>query len=178
MQDLRYPIGHFEHEGPVTEADRARWIGQIEALPEQMRDAVAGLTDAQLDTPYRPGGWTLRQVVHHVPDSHLNSYVRCKWALTEDAPVIKPYDEQGWAELADAREAPVGISLNMLTALHAKWAVLLRSLSPAQWARPFVHPVSGPVDLARTVGSYAWHGRHHLAHITSALERDAGVSGR
>jgi len=169
--DLRYPIGKFEDLAPVTVDDRIRWIEQIESLPEQMRDAVEGLGDAQLDTPYRPGGWTIRQVVHHVPDSHLNSYVRFKWALTEDEPVIKAYDEVGWANLADYG-APVGPSLNFLAALHAKWVTLLRSMTDEQWARRFVHPVSGPMALAQAVGSYAWHGRHHLAHITSTVERE------
>ena len=170
MNDLRYPIGLFEHEGPVADEDRARWIGQIEALPERMRRAVDGLGDAELDTPYRPGGWAIRQVVHHVPDSHTNSYVRFKWALTENEPLIKAYDEVGWANLADAR-APVGPSLDVLTALHAKWVILLRSMTSEQWARRFVHPVSGPQRLDTALGSYAWHGQHHLAHITSTAER-------
>ena len=172
MHDLRYPIGPFEHDGPVSGTDLDRWIGQIEALPEQMRRAVSGLTEDHLDTPYRPGGWTLRQVVHHVPDSHLNSYVRFKWALTEDEPTIKAYDEVAWAELPDVQRVPVETSLDFLALLHAKWVVLLRSLSRDQLARRFVHPVSGPVDLATTVGSYAWHGRHHLANITRTAERE------
>ena len=169
--DLRYPIGRFEHDGPVTDSDRERWIAEVEALPEQMRRAVEGLSDAQLDTPYRPGGWTIRQVVHHVPDSHVNSYVRFKWALTEDEPVIKAYDEVGWANLADYR-APVGPSLDFLAALHAKWVRLLRTMTDEQWARRFVHPESGPTELALALGSYAWHGQHHLAHITSTVERE------
>lgn len=168
----QYPIGRFAHEGPVGDEDLERWIGEIEALPERMRRAVEGLTEAQLDTPYRPGGWTLRQVVHHVPDSHLNAYLRCKWALTEDEPRIKPYDEKGWAELADSRTLPVGPSLDLLAALHARWVALLRSLTREQLARRFVHPESGPVELAWAVGSYAWHGRHHLAHVTSTLARE------
>lgn len=172
MPNLRYPIGRFAHDGPVTDADLARWIEQLAVLPDQMREAVGGLTEAQLDTRYRPGGWTLRQVVHHVPDSHLNSYVRFKWALTEDEPTIKPYDEQGWAELGDYRTVPVATSLDFLALLHARWVALLRTLTREQWARRFVHPVSGPADLARTVGSYAWHGQHHLAHITATVERE------
>lgn len=171
LTDLRYPIGLFDHGDPVSDGDLARWIDQIETLPDQMRRAVTGLTDSQLDTPYRPGGWTLRQVIHHVPDSHLNSYVRFKWALTEGEPTIKAYDEQRWAELTDYRTVPIETNLDFLTLLHAKWVALLRSLSREQLSRRFVHPVSGPADLARTVGSYAWHGRHHLAHITTTIER-------
>jgi hypothetical protein len=172
VTDLRYPIGRFDHEGPVTDDDLARWIDQIEALPGRLRRAVDGLTDAQLDTSYRPGGWTLRQVVHHVPDSHLNSYVRFKWALTEDEPLIKAYDEAGWAELADYRTVPVATSLDFLALLHAKWVALLRSLAREQLGRRFVHPVSGPTALDRAIGLYAWHGQHHLAHVTTTAERN------
>ena len=171
MSDLRYPIGQFEHQGEVTEQELERWLGQIEALPGAVREAVAGLTDEQLDTPYRPDGWTIRQVVHHVPDSHLNSYVRFKWALTEDTPAIKTYDEALWAELADYRTVPVETSLDFLEVLHRKWIGLLRSLTPEQWSRRFAHPEWGKVDLATTAGIYAWHGRHHLAHITTTAER-------
>lgn len=178
MPDLRYPIGKFEHDGSVTDDDLERWISQIEALPDQMRRAVAELTEEQLDTPYRPGGWTLRQVVHHVPDSHLNSYVRFKWALTEEEPVIKAYDEQRWAELDDYRVLSVQGSLDFLALLHARWATLLRSLSHEQFRRRFVHPVSGPTELSWNVGSYAWHGRHHLAHITSTVEREGWRRGQ
>ena len=172
MTDLRYPIGKFEHDRSVTDADIARWISQIEVLPEQMRRAVDGLTEEQLDTSYRPGGWTLRQVIHHVPDSHLNGYVRFKWTLTEEEPTIKTYDEQRWAELVDYRVVPVGTSLDFLALLHAKWVALLRLLSREQLSRRFVHPVSGPTELAWSLGHYAWHGRHHLAHITSTIERE------
>ncbi len=171
-ESLRYPIGHFELDGPVTDDDLAFWIGQIEVLPEEIREAVSDLTDEQLDTPYRPGGWTIRQVVHHLSDSHLNSYVRFKWALTEDEPTIKAYDEKRWAELAEYRELPIETSLEFLALLHAKWAVLLRSLTREQLARRFVHPESGPTELAWNVGNYAWHGRHHLAHVTRAIERE------
>jgi hypothetical protein len=172
MIDLRYPVGLFEFAGTPTDDDVAAWIGEIEALPGQMRRAVQGLTAEQLDTPYRPGGWTIRSVVHHVPDSHLNSYVRFKLALTEDEPTIKPYDEKRWAELEDYRIVPVETSLDFLAALHAKWAALMRSLSREQLARRFMHPEAGPVVLARNIGDYAWHGRHHLAHITYAIERE------
>ncbi len=171
MTDLRYPIGRFEHQGEVTEKELGRWLDEIEALPAAVRQAVAGLSDEQLDTPYRPGGWTLRQVVHHIPDSHLNSYVRFKWALTEDEPAIKTYEEARWAELADYRTVPIETSLDFLDLLHQKWAALLRSLTPEQWSRRFVHPEWGKIDLATTLGVYAWHGRHHLAHITTIAER-------
>jgi len=173
--NLRYPIGRFEHDGTVTDAHVECWIGEIEALPEQLRQAVTGLSDEQLDTRYRPGGWTLRQVVHHLPDSHLNSYVRFKWALTEDEPLIKTYDEARWAELADYRELPVETNLEFLAVLHSKWVVLLRSLTAEQRARRFLHPEWGAVDLAWTIGSYAWHGRHHLSHITATVAREGWV---
>ncbi len=169
--DLRYPIGQFDPPGSITGADVGRWIDEIEALPEELRRAVAGLTDEQLDTPYRPGGWTLRQVVHHVLDSHLNSYIRFKWALTEEEPAIKTYEEARWAELADYR-LPVEPSLDFLALLHAKWVALLRVLTPEQWSRRFVHPEWGSVELSWNVGNYAWHGRHHLAHITTTIARE------
>ena len=171
MTDLRYPIGQFEHAGPVTENDLERWFADLEALPEQMRSAVTGLSDAQLDTPYRPGGWTIRQVVHHMPDSHLNSYIRFKWALTEDEPTIKAYDEARWAELPDSR-LPIGPSLMFLDIIHTKLLLLLRNVSREQLERRFVHPASGSTELAWNVGMYAWHGRHHLAQITGLLERE------
>ncbi len=171
MTDLRYPIGQFEHTGPVERTDRDRWIDDIAALPEAMRSAVVGISEDRLDTPYRPGGWTLRQVIHHVPDSHLNAYVRVKWTLTEDAPTITAYDEAAWAELADIRTTPIRTSLDLLESLHARWTMLLRHLTDDDWARTYVHPVSGPQRLDYTVGSYAWHGRHHLAHITTTLDR-------
>ena len=167
--DLRYPIGQFEHGGPVSPDHLVKWIGQIEELPRQMYDAVHWLSPEQLDTPYRPDGWTIRQVVHHVPDSHLNSYVRFKWALTEDEPVIKAYDEQGWARLEDYRSVPIETSLRFLASLHARWVGLLRTLTSRQLARRFLHPDSGPVELAWNVGNYAWHGRHHLAHTLHSL---------
>ena len=172
MDDLRYPIGRFTHDGPVSDADLARWIDEIEALPAQLRGAVAGLTDAQFDTPYRPGGWTVRQVVHHVPDSHLNAWVRLKWALTEDAPTIKAYDEKGWAALPDTHVVPVEASLAFLAALHARWVGLLRALDRGALSRTFLHPESGENRLDRTVGMYAWHGRHHTAHITRLRDRE------
>lgn len=166
--DPRYPIGKFHHDGPVTDADLARWTGEIAALPGDLRRAVSPLDDARLDTPYRPGGWTIRQVVHHVPESHMNAYIRFMWALTEDEPLIKPYDEARRAAQADYR-LPVEPSLALLERLHERWLVLIRSLDRAQLSRRFVHPEWGAQELARTVGHYAWHGRHHLAHVTTAI---------
>lgn len=171
MTDLRYPIGQFEHTGVVERTDRDRWIEDIAALPDAMRAAVAGASAEQLDTPYRPGGWTLRQVIHHVPDSHMNAVIRFKWALTEEAPTIKAYNEARWAELADVEATPIRTSLDVLDAIHARWVILLRHLTEADWARIYVHPESGPQRLDFTAGSYAWHGRHHLAHITTTLDR-------
>lgn len=163
--DPRYPIGRFHHDGPASDDQLTSWIADIEALPQKMRRAVGALTNDQLDTPYREGGWTARQVVHHVGDSHLNSYVRFKWALTEEEPVVKAYDEKAWAETADVSVVSVDDKLNFLAALHVRWTALLRTLSREQLVRRWVHPDSGPKELAWTIGMYAWHGRHHLAHI-------------
>jgi hypothetical protein len=169
--DLRYPIGQFQDAGPVTDEQRQRLIDQIAAAPTKLRAAVEGLSAQQLDTPYRPDGWTIRQVVHHLPDSHLNSYIRFRLALTEDEPTIKPYYENRWAELDDARHAPIDLSLALLEALHRRWVLLLRSLRPQDLARTFIHPELGVVDLEKNFSLYAWHGRHHVAHITSLRER-------
>src|SRR5271156_1730958 len=147
MEDLRYPVGKFRFPESVSAQDLTRFIDEIADTPARLRAAIAGLEDAQLDTPYRPGGWTVRQVAHHVPDSHMNSYVRFRMALTEDNPVIKPYDESRWAELSDARSLPVEPSLVLLESLHARWVPLLRSLSDADWKRSFRHPKLGPVSL-------------------------------
>lgn len=170
LEPLRYPVGRFRPELHIDDARRAVFIAQIAALPAMLRAAVQDLADAQLDTPYRPGGWTIRQVVHHVPDSHLNSYLRVKLALTEDNPTIKPYLEAEWAKLPDSR-LPVEVSLRLLEAVHERWVVLLRSLEPDQWARTFLHPERGPMTLDVNLQLYAWHGRHHLAHVTNALAR-------
>ncbi|TXK74086.1 YfiT family bacillithiol transferase [Paenibacillus sp. N3.4] len=166
MIDLRYPIGPFAYEGDLTSEVIAGWIQDIEAAPAQLKEAVKNLSDDQLDTAYRPGGWTLRQVVHHLADSHINSYTRFKLALTEDNPTIKPYMEEKWAELPDSR-LPVDISLSLLASLHGRWVVLLRSLQPSDLEKTFIHPDSGIVTLGLNIGIYAWHGRHHIAHITS-----------
>ncbi|MEL6616977.1 MAG: YfiT family bacillithiol transferase [Bacteroidota bacterium] len=169
--DLRYPVGRFEHEGPISDEQLQAWIGEIAALPAQMRAAARGLTDGQLDTPYRPGGWTLRQVIHHVPDSHLNAVLRFKLALTQDRPTINPYNEAAWAELGDVPVTPVETSLDLLAALHARWVALLSSLAPEAWDRTYLHPDDGEISLRRVPGIYAWHGRHHLAHLTTTIER-------
>jgi uncharacterized damage-inducible protein DinB len=169
--DLRYPIGEFRFEAPLTDEQRNRCLDVIEQTPQQMRAAVAGLDEAQLDTPYRPGGWTVRQVVHHVPESHLNSYVRFKLAVTENEPTIKPYFEDRWAELDDARQAPIELSLDLLEALHRRWLWFLRSLKPEHYQRTFNHPEMGIVSVDKNIALYAWHGQHHVAHITSLRER-------
>jgi len=169
--DLRYPVGQFRFPESVSAQELAVFIQQIAETPARMRAAIAGLSDSQLETPYRPGGWTVRQLAHHVPDSHINSYMRFRLALTEDDPVIKPYEEARWAELPDARSMPVEPSLALLENLHARWVPLLRSLSDAEWKRSFRHPELGPVRLEQNAALYAWHGRHHVAHITSLRER-------
>ena len=170
--DLRYPIGNFERPAVVTPEVREQWIAVLEAAPERFRAAVSGLSDAQLDTPYRPEGWTVRQVVHHVADSHMNSYVRFRLALTEDEPTIKPYDEAKWARLADAQTMPPEVSLGLIDGLHRRWVALLRSFTPADFARTFRHPERGVMDLGTTLALYAWHSRHHEAHITTLRERE------
>jgi uncharacterized damage-inducible protein DinB len=166
MTDPRYPIGKFVFEGTIDAVQRERWINEIFTQPVSLREAVAGLSDAQLDTPYRDGGWTVRQVTHHVPDSHMNSYIRFKLALTEDNPTIKPYEEAAWANLADSK-LPVEVSLKLLETIHERWIVLLKSLTETDFEKTFVHPQSGKTsELARVLGLYAWHGTHHIAHIT------------
>jgi len=169
--DLRYPVGPFEFAGTLSDEQRQDLIGQIAAAPAKMRAAVAGLSDEQLNTPYRPEGWTVRQVVHHVPDSHLNSYIRFKLALTEEHPTIKAYDENVWANLDDARRAPINISLDLLEALHHRWVLFLRSLKGGDFQRTFNHSEIGSVSVDKNIALYAWHGRHHVAHITSLRER-------
>ena len=170
--DPRFPIGKFEMPtAPLTVAQRAQCIADIAAAPAALRRAVQGLSDSQLDTPYRDGGWTVRQLVHHVPDSHLNAYVRFKLALTEDEPAIKTYEEAKWAELADARTGPTEMSLALLDALHERWVAMLRTLAPDDLSRAFRHPQWGAISLARTLALYAWHGRHHVAHVTALRSR-------
>lgn len=168
--DSRFPIGKFRRaEADVT--DHAASIAVLAALPDNLRAAIAGINDAQLDTPYREGGWTVRQLVHHIADSHMNAYVRIRLALTEDWPTIKPYDEKLWAELPDARTAPIQPSLDLLTALHNRWTTLLRSLSEEQWQRGYTHPVNGRQSIAEATALYDWHSRHHVAHIVELRKR-------
>ncbi|HZP17932.1 MAG TPA: bacillithiol transferase BstA [Terriglobales bacterium] len=171
MKDPRYPIGKFVFDAPLSEAQRSALITDIERTPAALRAAVEGLSPDQLDTPYRDGGWTVRQVVHHVPDSHMNAYVRFKLALTEDAPTIKPYAEDRWAELEDTRSTPPEVSLTLLAALHDRWVRLLRSIRPQDWKRDFRHPELGVVSLEKNLALYSWHGRHHVAHITELRKR-------
>jgi hypothetical protein len=169
---LRYPIGRFEPPAlPLDDPARARLIAEIDAAPASIRALVERRSDAELDTPYRPGGWTVRQVVHHLPDSHLNGYVRMKLAATESTPAIKVYDESLWAELPDARTAPVAMSLDLLEALHRRWVLFLRRLAPADYRRTFAHPKWGTVPIEYALAIYAWHGKHHGAHIEQGLAR-------
>jgi hypothetical protein len=172
MTDLSYPIGKFHFEGPLTGAQKQEALHHIAETPAKLRAAVKGLSDGQLDTPYRPGGWTVRQVVHHVPDSHMNSYVRVKLALTEQEPTIKPYAEDRWAELVDSKATPIEISLTLLDSLHDRWMRLLRSLTAEDWKKSFRHPELGLMPLERNLALYSWHGRHHVAHITGLRERE------
>jgi uncharacterized damage-inducible protein DinB len=165
--DLKYPVGKFSFQAPATQHQREAWIAEIAAAPAKFREAVAGLTEQQLDTPYREGGWTVRQVIHHVPDSHMNAYIRFKLALTETDPIIKPYDEAAWAELPDNRDTPIEVSLALLENLHTRWVSLLRALTETDFARQFRHPEMGVMPLDKSLALYAWHGRHHLAHITT-----------
>jgi uncharacterized damage-inducible protein DinB len=169
--DLQYPIGKFQWEGAITDKQREQLIAQIEQAPAQLRQAVAGLSQEQVNTPYRPNGWTVRQVVHHLPDSHMNTNIRFRLALTEDEPTIKPYDQERWAVLEDARTAPLELSLSLLESLHHRWVILLRSLRAQDFARTFRHPEMGVVSLDKYLALVAWHGRHHIAHITSLRDR-------
>ena len=178
MHDLRYPIGKFEPRDRLTGEERRLMIEQIATAPLHMREAARGLTPAQLDTPYREGGWTIRQVVHHVPDSHLNAYCRFKLALTEDEPTVKTYKEGRWAELADSRDQDTETSLVLLESLHRRWVSLLKSLSPEDFARAFRHPDLGLVTLEKSLALYSWHGKHHVAHITSLRQRMGWGEGK
>ena len=171
MKDPRYPIGKFSYEGSVTAEQRTTFLDEIAQTPSSLRAAVKGLSEAQLDTPYRDQGWTVRQVVHHVPDSHMNAFVRFKLALTEDEPTIKPYAEGRWALLGDVKATPIEVSLTLLDSLHDRWMRLLRSITPDEWKRTFRHPEVGVLRLDKTLALYAWHGQHHVAHITELRKR-------
>jgi uncharacterized damage-inducible protein DinB len=173
VTDLKYPVGKFDFDAPIAEADHARLIDEIAATPAALRAAVTGLSRDQLETRYRPGGWTVKQVVHHVPDSHMNAYSRFKLALTEDEPTIKPYDEAKWAELPDSQKVAAEVSLRLVEAIHERWVPLLRSMDSADFRRGFRHPDHGRVlTLQQVLGLYAWHGRHHVAHITTLRDRE------
>jgi uncharacterized damage-inducible protein DinB len=172
MSDLRYPIGEFRRKSSYTPEEKHTNIALLKQAPGELRSALAGLSATQLDTPYREGGWTVRQVAHHVPDSHLNAYTRIKLALTEDKPVIKPYDEVAWATLADTQHTPLEVSLALLGAIHTRLAVILESLVEADWQREYLHPVNGATSIETTLASYVWHGQHHTAHITALRQRN------
>jgi hypothetical protein len=171
MTDLRYPIGKFNYNAPLTDNQKIEAFNSMALMPADLYRAIQGLSDTQLDTPYRDGGWTVRQVVHHLPDSHMNSYVRFKLALTEDDPMIKPYAEDRWAELADTKVTPIEISLGMLMSLHHRWVLLMRSLTAEEWKRTFRHPELGSMTLEKSLAMYDWHGKHHIAHITELRKR-------
>lgn len=169
--EWKYPLGPWSYPASTTPEEHRAWIEVLAAAPARMRAAVNGLTPEQLDTPYRPGGWSVRQVVHHVPDSHMNGYIRFKMAITENAPTIKPYNEVLWSELPDVSSTPIETSLALLEALHGRWVRLLESMSPADFARTFYHPEVGTLNLGQYLAGYAWHSRHHVAHITSLRRR-------
>jgi len=171
--DLRYPIGKYTFADSTTRQQVAEWVEDVARVPAALRAAVKGLDASQIETPYRPGGWTVRQLVHHLADSHLNAYTRFKLALTEDTPTIKPYDEGAWADLEDNRTVAISVSLDLLEALHTRWIALLRVMTPDQMAREFRHPEKGrTMRLDGALGMYAWHGRHHVAHVTALRERE------
>lgn len=172
MTDFSYPIGTFTYDTDVTPGRRTAWIRQIAEAPTAVRGAVSGLSHELLDRPYRPGGWSVRQLVHHVADSHLNAYIRFKWTLSEENPTIKAYDQDGWAALADSQQTPVEVSLDILDAVHRRWVLLMESLKEEDWARPLQHPENGPMTLDRLLQLYAWHGRHHTAHVTAFRTRE------
>lgn len=170
--DLRYPIGKYRRPDSLTPEERTAAVRVIAETPAKLREAVRGLDDAQLDTPYRPGGWTVRQVVHHVPDSHLNAYIRMKLALTEEGPTVRRYDEGRWAMLPEAATAPVEVSLVLLEGLHHRWSLALAALTPEDWQRTFHHPEMGLQTIEKLVALYAWHGPHHIAHIHALRQRE------
>ncbi|HUP89169.1 MAG TPA: putative metal-dependent hydrolase [Longimicrobiales bacterium] len=170
METLKYPIGRFDPKAEAPASERPELIQSIAAAPRRLRAAVHGLSDQQLDTPYREGGWTVRQVVHHVPDSHLNAYIRFRWGMTEDSPMIKTYEEQLWAELGDSK-APIGMSLDLLSALHERWVTFIKTLQVSDFERTIQHPEWQRISLGTLLKLYEWHGRHHVAHITGLRER-------
>jgi uncharacterized damage-inducible protein DinB len=172
VDKLRYPIGRFSRPETLSAEQRRQAILAIEETPQRLRAAILGLSEEQLDTPYRSEGWTVRQLVHHIPDSHLNAYTRLKLALTEDEPALRGYDEKRWAELPEARTAPVDVSLDLLDALHGRWVLTLRALEPEDWQRRMKHAEMGPISVDTLIALYAWHGRHHTAHINGLRQRE------
>ena len=171
LEQQRYPVGRFQRPAKLTPEQRKASIATLEALPAELRAITAGLSDRSLDQHYRPGGWTVRQVVHHVPESHMNAYIRFKLALTEDEPTIKPYEQQLWADLGDTKSTPIEVSLTLLDSLHHRWVQLLQSFTAADWKRTFRHPELGVVSLEKNLALYAWHGKHHVAHIAELRKR-------
>lgn len=173
LEKLKYPIGKADLPTPITSSHIRKWIDIIDAFPAQLKKLVSPFTEEQLSTPYRPNGWTVRQLVHHLADSHLNSYIRFKWALTEVKPVIKPYHEDRWAELPDSRSAPVALSINLLETLHDKWVYVLKGLNANELQHTFIHPHNNSeTSLAEAIGHYAWHCVHHFAHINNLKKRE------
>ncbi|MDW7692762.1 bacillithiol transferase BstA [Flammeovirgaceae bacterium SG7u.111] len=172
LESYRYPIGRFKAPFPINEAMLKGYIETIETLPQKLEEAVEDWSDEQLATPYREGGWTVRQTIHHIADSHFNSQQRFRLALTEDRPAIVPYIESAWAELPDAKSADIALSLTILKGLHARWTILLKSFGEKEWAREFIHPeFPQPLRLDTTAALYDWHSRHHLTHITNLKDR-------
>ncbi|HYG37914.1 MAG TPA: putative metal-dependent hydrolase [Cytophagales bacterium] len=171
MEELKYPIGKFQYQGPYSEEQKRRFIKEIAETPAILKEAIKNFSEAQLETPYRQGGWTVRQVVNHMADSHMNAFIRFKLALTEENPTIKPYEQDQWANLADSLNSPIELSLNLLDTLHQKWVILLNSLSSDDFKRTYMHPESGSSNLEKVLGMYAWHSKHHLAHVTGVRDR-------
>jgi uncharacterized damage-inducible protein DinB len=171
MEDLRYPIGKFVLPEEISQDTIKQWINELERIPRELQDAIAGLNDEQLDTSYRPGGWTIRQVVHHLADGNINAYIRFKLALTEKEPTIVPFNEEEWANLSDSVELQPEISVSLLQGLHQRWVNILRALKEEDFQRSFIHPVGGKTQLSEALGFFVWHGKHHIAQITSWRER-------
>lgn len=171
MNDVQYPIGKFQRKSQLTESERSDLIQEISETPANLRKTVHGLLENEVDTPYRPGGWTVRQVVHHLPDSHMNAYIRMKLALTETQPLIKPYNQSLWAELHDGKGGPIEASLTLLESLHQRWVLLMKSLQPKDFLKTMSHPEQGIINIDFLVQLYGWHGRHHVAQIMTLRER-------
>ena len=171
LEKLKYPIGRYQVEDNINKTSIDNWIKEIESLPQRLSDAVKELKLDQLQTPYRPDGWTVQQVVHHIADSHMNAYIRFKLTLTENKPIVKPYDEKLWAEFPDSKMVDINVSLDLINALHKRWTTLLKQLTATELEKEFLHPESGMKKLNETICHYAWHGNHHLAQITSLKQR-------